>query len=67
MYLSGPQLAPLVQTVDESSRQANVVPHHRFVMSQTVDAANTSTQISVDHWRKFTVSELREQERRIKG
>ena len=57
-YLSGPQLPPLVQTVDESGRQTDVISHHWLVVSQAVNAANTSTQISVDHRRQFTVSEL---------
>lgn len=58
-HLSHPQLPLLVQTVDESSRQTDVISHHRFVVSQTVDTAHTSTQVSVHHRRELTVSKLR--------
>lgn len=64
-YLSDPQLSPLVQTVDESGRQPDVVPDNRFVVCQAVDGANTPTQISVDHWGQFTVSELRHTRRSL--
>ena len=63
LYLSGPQLPLLVQTVDEPGRQPDVVPHHRFVMSEAVDGADASTQVSVDHRRQFAVFELRDSRR----
>lgn len=60
VYLSGPQHPLLVQTVNESCRQPDVVPHYWFVVRQAVDAADASAQISVDHRGQFTISELKD-------
>lgn len=59
-HLSGPQLPPLVQAVDESRREPDVVPHDWFVVCQTVDVAHASAEISVHHRGQFTVSELKD-------
>lgn len=59
-YLSSPQHPPLVQTVNESCRQPDVVPHYWFVVCQAVDATDASAQISVDHRGQFTISELKD-------
>lgn len=60
-HLSGPELRPLIQAVDESSRQADVVPHHGLVVGEPVDGAHAAAQISVDHGGQLAVSELRQQ------
>lgn len=60
-YLSSPELRPLIQALDESRRQPDIISNHGFVMGEPVDGTNAAAQVSVDHGGQFTVPELRQE------